>query len=108
MAVIEKRTIAIIERQYNLEKEEESGSEYKTAISKEEARAAIRGLFTSIGQIANPALEPEPELVYEEVDEEADEEIIRLTVGLGERITNLGVRANIIEVLRNNRYNVGS
>ncbi len=51
MAVIEKRTIAIIERQYDSEEEEESGLEYKTAISEGEARAAIKGLFTTIEQI---------------------------------------------------------
>ncbi len=51
MAVIEKRTIAIIKRQYNSDKEEESGLEYKTAISEGEARAVIRGLFIIIERI---------------------------------------------------------
>ncbi len=57
MALIEKRTIAIIKRQYNSDKEEESGLEYEIFISKREARLAIRELFIFIRQITNPVLE---------------------------------------------------
>ncbi len=62
-------------------------------ISKREARVTIRGLFELIKRIANPVLEPEEqkESEYDLVDEEANKEVVRQPIGLGEQIARSGV-----------------